>query len=94
MGKCKGNHFYHKECLKNLFDSNSSASLECPYCKEVYGTKTGQMPAGVMSWRSTPFNSCTLEGVEDALETILVKYEIPSQPDFYGTSRQAFLPGN
>jgi len=37
-------HSYHRACLEALIKSSAKTYLECPTCKKVYGTKTGNMP--------------------------------------------------
>jgi hypothetical protein len=32
LGKCKGAHYYHKECLQRQYDSEAGDSLRCASC--------------------------------------------------------------
>lgn len=38
------NHTYHQSCLESLLKNSPSPFLQCPACKKVYGTMTGNRP--------------------------------------------------
>ena len=48
LSKC-ASHFFHKQCVIGLQGKNDY--LKCPVCSKIYGTQTGNMPPGIMSWR-------------------------------------------
>ena len=74
LGKCKGMHFYHKECIENQYNAGASKEfLKCATCNIIYGKQVGDMPSGTMTWRT---NRSSLPGHPDAHETIQIEYSI------------------
>ena len=72
-------HIFHEPCLDQLSaHAPSKHFLQCPYCKEVYGQKTGTQPVnGTMTDRVVAH---VLAGY--ACNTIEIRYDI--QPGIQG----------
>ena len=94
---CSGDpHLFHKECVENHFASTNSLYYKCVTCQKQYGTRTGGMPPGKMSWTTDP--QIQLAGYEGLNYGISIYYDFPNGVKdgvpYSGTRRQAFLPGN
>jgi len=96
-------HSYHSACLTALIANSPSPFLQCPYCKKIYGTRTGNRPTtGTMRHRLTMnsvpgYPNCgTIEihfhfvrGIQGP------EHPNPGQPyNPHGFPRTAFLPDN
>jgi deltex-like protein len=82
-------HFFHLECIMNLFGDKESA--KCPNCNKIYGILTGDQPKGRMNVELNEGFSC--DGYED-VGTIAINYNFPNGRGYSGTSRTAYLPNN
>nr|CAB3240092.1 Deltex protein [Phallusia mammillata] len=94
-------HKFHALCLKAAFNSDKSKSLMCPYCKKIYGEKTGIQPPGqmtdrIINQRLPGFNCRTISitySIHNGVQT--QGHPNPGQPyNAIGFPRQAFLPDN
>jgi len=96
-------HSYHSACLTALIANSPSPFLQCPYCKKVYGTRTGNRPTtGTMRHRLL---GIAVPGYP-LCDTIELQFNFsrgvqgpehpnPGQPyNPYGFPRNAFLPDN
>jgi len=101
LSKCQS-HFYHKECLINMFNSNktpdnnsSKKSLKCPVCGIIYGIYMGDMPDGRMYVKVFPKGIMPCAGYEK-YGTIVITYVFPdgirNNIQYYGTMRESYLP--
>ena len=65
-------HFFHTECLYNLYKSSNSSYIKCPVCFTINGIMTGEQPDGTMKVRIT---KAKCEGFKcDSLE---IQYYFP-----------------
>jgi hypothetical protein len=44
-------HFYHKECVEQMFAANGQDYIRCAICSKIYGVMTGDMPTGTFKWQ-------------------------------------------
>ena len=72
LGKCKGMHFFHKDCIDGQFKSNESLFIKCAVCNIIYGKQMGEMPPGSMNWRTQRMH---LPGIS-CQEAIVIDYSI------------------
>lgn len=90
MSKCK-DHIFHLECLEAQL--GTKAYLDCSICMFNYGTKTGDMPPGTMSWRLQPFQC---DGYKEQTWEIQYRFNGGFNPatkqSYGGDSRNAYLP--
>lgn len=90
MNKCK-DHLFHLECLEAQLGSNEY--LDCSICMFTYGTKTGDMPPGTMSWRLQPFHC---DGYKEKTWEIQYRFKGGVNPkdfkQFNGDARNAYIP--
>ncbi|GFO09845.1 E3 ubiquitin-protein ligase dtx4 [Plakobranchus ocellatus] len=78
LNRC--HHKFHRLCLLEMYRAtHKSESLQCPSCKLIYGEKTGNCPAGVMTWAI--LKGTSVAGYEK-YDTISVSYDI--QPGVQG----------
>ena len=74
---CTGEpHLFHKECVESHFASMNSQYYKCVVCQKQYGTRTGEMPPGTMSWTTDP--NLKLSGYEDLNYGISINYSFPN----------------
>ena len=56
LGECLGEpHLFHQVCVEEHFKSMKSGNAQvqhykCVGCQKTYGTRTGEMPPGTMTW--------------------------------------------
>lgn len=102
LKRCK--HQCHFLCLKAMLLHTHSATLQCPTCKHIYGTKYGNCPDGLMTYQVCKKGD--LLGFEDGCGVVTVKYDIRdglqkrNHPDPFtafqatGFPRYGYLPNN
>jgi deltex-like protein len=83
-------HYYHKPCIEAML--SGSQHLKCPVCMSVYGTMTGDQPAGTMTVTADPALTC--DGHPPG--TLVIEYNMKSGirngVRFPGTHRTAYIP--
>ena len=104
FSSCTGEpHLFHSECVQGHFDSQQSGNnqrnfYKCMICQKQYGTRTGEMPPGRMSWHQD--YRTQLQGFDrnTCPFVIVIQYSfqsgyLPNGTRYSGTSRTSFLPG-